>query len=58
VKLLTEPKSPLEGLFAKPDKNDDDIIHVTTRASSGSSLGNLLKGSGMLDALLASAKKG
>lgn len=57
VKLLPEPKSALEGLFAKPDKNDDQIIHVSTYLTRESSFGNLLKASGMLKALPASAQK-
>jgi len=59
VKLLPEPKSGLEGLFAPPAKDDDDEI---IRASAGPSvsvrLRAMLQSSGVLDALPAPAKEG
>jgi protease-4 len=59
VKLLPEPKSGLEGLFAPPDKEDDDeIIHASIRRAASVRLQALIKSSGVLDALPASAKAG
>lgn len=52
VKLLPEPKSGLEGLFAKPDKDDDDeIIRATVRPAPSSRLKAALKRSGLTETL-------
>jgi len=48
VKLLPEPKSGLEGLFAKPDKDDDDeIIRASTKPAASTRLKAALKQSGV-----------
>ena len=57
VKLLPEPKSGLEGLFAKPDKEDEDMIRAATpRGTAAKSLATTLRQLGLLDTLPASAK--
>ncbi len=59
VKLLPEPKSGLEGLFAPPSKKDDDeIIHASLAPHDPLGLRSMMKGSGMLEALPAPAKDG
>lgn len=56
VKLLPEPKSPFEGLFAPPTRDDDDEI---IRASvAPSEFQAAFKASGILDHLPASSKVG
>ena len=50
VKLLPEPKSGLEGLFATPEKKqDDEVIRASTAPSAG--LGAAMKLYGISDAL-------
>ena len=50
VKLLPEPKSGLEGLFATPEKKqDDEVIRASTAPSNG--LGAAMKLYGISDAL-------
>ncbi|MEO8616879.1 MAG: signal peptide peptidase SppA [Luteolibacter sp.] len=57
VKLLPEPKSGLEGLFAPPAKEDDDeIIHASVKPDASVRLQAMIKGSGVLDALPAPAQ--
>ena len=59
VKLLPEPKSGLEGLFAPPSKEDDDeIIHASVKSDTSVRLQAMIKGSGVLDALPAPAQAG
>ena len=59
VKLLPEPKSGLEGLFAPPtEKDDDEIIHASVAPKDPLGLRAMMKGSGMLEALPAPAKAG
>ena len=57
VKLVPEPKSGLEGLFApKDEKDDSEIIRASVTADAVIRLQNLLKTSGLLEILPASAK--
>lgn len=57
VKLLPEPKSGLEGLFAKPGKKDDDeIIRASIAPSPAARLRAMIQGSGALEALPEPAK--
>ncbi len=59
VKLLPEPKSGLEGLFAPPSKDkDDEVIRASSRTVDSVRLKALLRQSGLLDALPAPAKAG
>lgn len=58
VKLLPEPKSPLEGLFAKPDKDETEIIRAGAAPAASLRLRQVLAGTGILDALPASARAG
>lgn len=56
VKLLPEPKSPFEGLFApQKEKDDDEIIRASVAASGFDSA---IQASGVLDALPAPARSG
>lgn len=57
VKLLPEPKSGLEGLFAPEDqKEDDEIIRASLAPDSATQLRALLKNSGLLETLPAPAQ--
>ncbi|HEX7260796.1 MAG TPA: S49 family peptidase, partial [Luteolibacter sp.] len=57
VKLLPEPKSGLEGLFAPEDKKEDDeIIRASVARDSATQLRTLLKNSGLLETLPAPAQ--
>jgi protease-4 len=57
VRLLPEPKSGLEGLFAKPErKSDDDIIRGPAAPGTASRLRAAMIRAGVTDALPASAK--
>jgi protease-4 len=58
VKLLPEPKSPIEGLFAKPDKDETEIIRAGAIPSASLRLRQTLAASGILDALPDSARAG
>jgi protease-4 len=58
VKLLPEPKSPLEGLFAKPDKDTTEIIRAGSTPAAGLRLRRLLASTGVLEALPESARAG
>ena len=53
VKLLPEPKSGLEGLFAKPDEEDDDdeIIRASVAPDSTAKIQAMLKNTGVLETL-------
>jgi protease IV len=52
IKLLPEPKSGLEGLFAKPDKKaDDEIIRASVRPATSSQLRSALLRAGLTDSL-------
>lgn len=51
-KLVPEPKSGLEGMFAPEDKKDDDeIIRATVKSNAASALQSMLKSSNLLDTL-------
>jgi protease IV len=57
VKLLPEPKSGLEGLFAQPDKlEDDEIIRASLAPTPATQLRAMIQGSGALDTLPEPAK--
>ena len=57
VKLLPEPKSGLEGLFAKPDNSDDDeIIRATVKSDAPGMLRAALLETGIANALPATAR--
>lgn len=57
VKLLPEPKSGLEGLFASPSSDDDDeIIRASVAPSGSAKIRALLKSSGVMETLPAPAK--
>ncbi len=56
VRLLPEPKSGIEGLFAKPDKDKEMIRANTRRASAGGNLLAALKAAGLAEALPPAAK--
>lgn len=58
VRFLPEPKSMLEGMFAKPDKNDDEIIRAGGAPSPGMALRNALAQTGLLDTLPPAARSG
>jgi hypothetical protein len=58
VKLLPEPKSPIEGLFTKPDKDDTEIIRAGATPSASLRLRRMLAGTGILEALPDSARAG
>lgn len=53
VKLLPEPKSGLEGLFVKPDEEDDDdeIIRASVAPDSTLKIQALLKSTGVMETL-------
>ncbi len=57
VKLLPEPKSGLEGLFARPDKKDDDeIVRAAIGPSPAARLRAMIQGSGALEVFPEPAK--
>jgi len=56
ARLVPQPKSGLEGLFAPPEKDDDEIIRASVLDHGAVRLGNLFKSSGILEALPASAR--
>jgi protease-4 len=57
VKMLPEPKSGLEGLFAKPDKKDDDeIIRASAGLSPAARLRAMIQSSAVLETLPEPAK--
>lgn len=58
VRLLPEPKSAIEGLFAKPDKDQTDIIRAGSGPSVSLRLRQLLASGGILEALPDSARAG
>jgi protease-4 len=52
VKLLPEPKSGLEGLFAKPDKkSDDEIIRASVKPAASSQFRAALLRAGLTESL-------
>lgn len=52
IKLLPEPKSGLEGLFAKPDKKkDDEIIRASVKPSASARLRAAMLRAGVADTL-------
>jgi protease-4 len=52
IKLLPEPKSGLEGLFATPDKKaDDEVIRASVRPAASSQLRAALLRAGLTDSL-------
>lgn len=57
VKLLPEPKSGLEGMFAKPEKKkDDEIIRASVKSGAASQLRAALMNAGLTDSLPLSAR--
>jgi protease-4 len=57
IKLLPEPKSGLEGLFATPDKKkDDEIIRASVRPGAAARLQAAMKHSGVTEMLPEPAK--
>jgi len=58
VRLLPEPKSPIEGLFAKPDKNEIEIIRSSTVPSVSPRLRQWLASGSLLEALPPAARTG
>jgi protease IV len=57
VKLLPEPKSGLEGLFAKPDNDkDDEIIRANVKPGASNKLRAALLHSGLTEALPSPAR--
>ena len=58
VRLLPEPKSAIEGLFAKPDKDETEIIHAGATPTASARIRQLLANGGILEALPESARAG
>ena len=58
VRFLPEPKSMIEGLFAKPEKDDSEIIRAGVTPPAGAALRQLLAEAGVLEALPPSARIG
>ncbi len=58
VRQLPEPKSPIEGLFAKPDKDETEIIRAGRAPSVSLQLHQWLATGGLLEALPPSARAG
>lgn len=57
VRLLPEPKSLIEGWFAKPDKDDGEIIHAGVTSSPAAKLRAEIVRSGFAGALPAGARR-
>ncbi|MEO0017922.1 MAG: hypothetical protein RLZZ522_1205 [Verrucomicrobiota bacterium] len=51
VRFLPEPKSMIEGLFATPEKEEDEIIRAGSAPPAGVALRQLLAQTGVLEAL-------
>ena len=58
VRLLPEPKSAIEGLFAKPDKDETEIIHAGATPTASARIRQLLANGGIIEALPESARAG
>jgi len=58
VRLLPEPKSPIEGLFAKPDKDESEILRSAAGPALHLQLRQLLATGGLLEALSPAARTG
>lgn len=60
TRFLPEPKSLLEGMFAKPEKNDDEIIRAGGAPSPtpAAALRAVLAGSGLLETLPPATRRG
>ncbi|MBN8458250.1 MAG: signal peptide peptidase SppA [Verrucomicrobia bacterium] len=58
VRFLPEPKSMLEGMFAKPDKNDDEIVRAGKAPSPGAALREALARTGLMDTLPPNVRRG
>ena len=58
VRFLPEPKSMIEGMFAKPEKDDGEIIRGGTPSPAGAALRQLVIESGMLNTLPPAARLG
>lgn len=58
VRFLPEPKSMIEGLFAKPAKDDGEIIRAGVTPPAGAALRQLLAQTGLLEALPPAARLG
>jgi protease-4 len=58
VRFLPEPKSMMEGLFAKPAKDEGEIIRAGVRQPANAALRQLLAEAGVLEALPAPARRG
>ncbi len=56
ARLVPQPKSGLEGLFAPPEKDDDEIIRASVKDRGAMRLGGLVNSSGFLEALPASSR--
>jgi protease IV len=51
VRLLPAPKAALDGLFSKPEKEDDEMIRATRADAGAAGLLRSLKNTGLLEAL-------
>ena len=58
VRLLPEPKSPIEGLFAKPGKDETEIIRSGSAPSVSLRLRQYLTSGGLFEALPPGARAG
>jgi len=56
ARLVPQPKSGLEGLFSPPENDDDEIIRASVADRGAMRLGNLVKSSGILEAMPASTR--
>lgn len=58
VRFLPEPKSMLEGMFAKPEKDQGEIVRAgTATVDSGASMRALLESAGILNSIPAPARQ-
>lgn len=58
VRFLPEPKSMLEGMFAKPEKNDDEIVRAGKAPSPGAALCEALARTGLMETLPPNVRRG
>lgn len=58
VRFLPEPKSMLEGMFAKPEKHDDEIVRAGKAPSPGAALRESLARTGLLESLPPNVRRG
>ena len=58
VKLLPEPKSPIEGLFAKPDKDETEILRAGGTPGASTRLRQMLANTSIFEALPETVRAG